>query len=99
MQVISFSRVKPVDLHVACSQLNGAWGGLHVCHMIGSASQCPNSESAGVREAVEDRATLRIVRESLPIFTLIQIKTCFVTLPDVHEEAARAFFNEQEIRR
>jgi hypothetical protein len=67
--------------------------------MLGSASQCPDPKSAGVRKAVEDQTSVDIVRKSLPIVTLIQVKTCFVTLHDVHKEATRSLFNEQEIRR
>jgi hypothetical protein len=97
--MINLSRIKPIDLHIAHAELNGARRGLHVCHMLCSASQCPDPESAGVRKAVEDQTSFDIVRKSLPIFPLIQVKTCFVTLPDVHKEATRSLFNEQEIRR
>jgi hypothetical protein len=97
--MINFFGVKPIDLHIAHAELNGARRGLHVCHMLGSASQCPDPESAGVRKAVEDQTSVDIVRKSLPIVTLIQIKTCFVAPPDVHKEATRSLFNEQEIRR
>src|SRR4030043_1870333 len=67
--------------------------------MLGSTSQCRDCESTGVSEAVEDQTFFGIVHKSLPIFTLIQIKAGFLALPDVHEEATRAFFNEQQFGR
>src|SRR5512137_1526249 len=67
--------------------------------MLGSASQCPDRESAGVRKAVEDRASMGIVCKPLSIVTLIQVETCFVAFPDVHKEVTRPFLDPQEFGR
>jgi hypothetical protein len=40
-----------------------------------------------------------IVCKPLPIVTLVKVETCFVAFPDVHKEATKPFFNEQEVGR